>query len=178
MVFARNVKAESFLGRQFREQTIRRLYWAIVAGHIEERTIDTNMVRDRGDGRRGSSSSDDAGKRAITHVSPLEHLPGFTVIQCRLETGEHSSDPHPFGEAGHPVCGDKVYGPRSTAARRYCELLPQRLALHAAMLGFIHPASHRMLEFEAPLPADLSNSWKRLKAREREAKPRSPRGKG
>ncbi len=118
MVFARNIKAESFLGRQFREHTIRRLYWAIVAGHVEERTIDTNLVRDRGDGRRGTSTSDDDGKRTITHVMPLEHLPGFTVIQCRLETGRTHQIRIHLADAGHPVCGDKVYGLRASAGKR------------------------------------------------------------
>ncbi|HEY4308652.1 MAG TPA: RluA family pseudouridine synthase [Pirellulales bacterium] len=164
MVFARNIKAESFLGRQFREHTIRRLYWAIVAGRVEEQTIDTNLVRDRGDGRRGTASHDEAGKRAVTHVRPLEHLSGFTVVECRLETGRTHQIRIHLADLGHPVCGDKVYGGRGNAKPSSRTAVAPRLALHAGHLGFIHPTSHRLMEFEAAVPEALQQFLARLRA--------------
>ena len=155
MVFARNVRAESFLGQQFRAHSIRRVYWAIVAGQVAEQSIETNLIRDRGDGRRGSTPREDIGKRAVTHVRPLEHLPGFTLVECRLETGRTHQIRIHLAEIGHPVCGDKVYAtaPRRGGMRAGSD--PARLALHAGQLGFLHPADNRLLDFESPLPRDL-----------------------
>jgi len=163
MVFARNVKAERSLGRQFREHSIRRVYWALVAGRVDEQTIETQLVRDRGDGRRGSTSRPDVGKRAVTHVTPLESLPGFTLLECRLETGRTHQIRIHLAECGHPLCGDKVYGSR---ARRRGAAAPRpgRLALHAGRLGFMHPTHNRLLEFESPWPKDLQAFLDRLRS--------------
>jgi 23S rRNA pseudouridine1911/1915/1917 synthase len=163
MVFARNVKAETFLGQQFREHSIRRVYWAIAAGRVEPQTIDAELVRDRGDGRRGVAHREESGKRAITHVTPREHLPGCTLVECRLETGRTHQIRIHLASRGHPVCGDKVYGGQRAAADALQAKAP-RLALHAAQLGFIHPTSHKLLEFEAPLPPELARFLQQLRA--------------
>lgn len=162
MVFARNVKAESFLGHQFRDHSIRRVYWAIVAGHIKEQTIDANLVRDRGDGRRGVSSKEDDGKRAVTHVMPLEHLAGATVVECRLETGRTHQIRIHLAAQGHPVCGDNVYGSKRSGNDALATA--PRLALHAAKLGFVHPVRQKLLEFAAPIPDDLVQFLERLRS--------------
>src|SRR5262249_241180 len=65
MVFARTVEAERHLGLQFRKHSIHRCYLAIVHGQPEGQTIDTHLVRDRGDGRRGSTTLPKTGKRAV-----------------------------------------------------------------------------------------------------------------
>jgi 23S rRNA pseudouridine1911/1915/1917 synthase len=163
MVFARNVKAETTLGRQFREHTIRRIYWAIVSGRIEEQTIETNLVPDRGDGRRGSTSQQDVGKRAVTHVKPLEYVPGFTLVECRLETGRTHQIRIHLAEQGHPVCGDKVYGKQSRR-QGVSNPTPARLALHAGLLGFCHPQNGRIMEYESPLPAEMRMFLDRIRA--------------
>jgi 23S rRNA pseudouridine1911/1915/1917 synthase len=162
MVFARNSKAETFLGQQFREHSIRRVYWAIAAGHIEQQTIDAELVRDRGDGRRGVANRAESGKRAITHVAPLEFLPGCTVVECRLETGRTHQIRIHLASRGHPVCGDPVYGAQRVAASAQQARAP-RLALHAAKLGFIHPTSHKLLEFDASLPEELARFLQQLR---------------
>jgi len=166
MVFARNVPSERLLGAQFREHTITRAYLAIVTGRVDSITIDTQLVADRGDGRRGSSDRDDQGKRAITHVRQLQVASGYTLVECRLETGRTHQIRIHLGERGHPVCGDKVYGnrgprlggpPQASAGRH----VPPRLALHAAKLGFVHPKGEFM-EFESPFPAELAKYWSQV----------------
>ena len=158
MVFARSVKAERFLVGQFSQHTVVRRYQAIVAGPIEAMTIDTVLVRDRGDGRRGSSEPDqeDQGKRAITHVRAIEALDGFTLVECRLETGRTHQIRIHLSEKGHPVCGDKVYSTKRFAKSKSDISGAPRLALHACELGFTHPVSQETLYFEWPLPQDLS----------------------
>src|SRR5207249_8278280 len=87
IVFARTVDAERGLGRQFKAHTVTRRYLALVPGDVGPQTIRSNLVRDRGDGRRGSGRASDAGKEAVTHLEVAERLPGHTLVRCRLETG-------------------------------------------------------------------------------------------
>ena len=156
MVFARTVPAERHLGLQFRNHTVHRRYIALVHGHVSAQTIRSTLVRDRGDGRRGSATEEDEeGKEAVTHVMPLEHLDGYTVLQCRLETGRTHQIRIHLSELGHPVCGDKVYLGRYVSANKETFQAP-RLALHAAELGLQHPATGEWLEASMPLPDDLA----------------------
>ena len=163
MVFARTVEAERRLQRQFREHTIRRRYVAVVRGEPEERTIESLLVRDRGDGRRGSAAQPNAGKTAITHVRPLERLGDYTLVECRLETGRTHQIRIHLSEAGHPLCGDKVYWrPLFESCEPDASGAP-RLALAAVELGFDHPATGKPMSFETPLPPDLARFVKRLR---------------
>jgi 23S rRNA pseudouridine1911/1915/1917 synthase len=164
VVFARSVLAERELGRQFRKHTVVRRYLAVVPGYLKPQTIRSNLVRDRGDGRRGSTNLPDAGKPAVTHVAVEERLPGYTVLSCRLETGRTHQIRIHLSEAGHPVCGDRVYHRKPTG-----EVMPDtsgspRLALHATELGFEHPVTVEHLHWTMPLPPDLSRFVERLKA--------------
>src|SRR5262249_37786575 len=86
-VFARSVLAERELGRQFRKHTVIRRYLAVIPGYLPSQRIESSLVRDRGDGRRGSTSLPGVGKKAVTHVEIVERLPGYTLLACRLETG-------------------------------------------------------------------------------------------
>src|SRR5207302_1675968 len=87
LVFARSAPAEQALGRQFRAHTVRRRYLAVVTGRPEPQTIRTWLVRDRGDGRRGSSPVEGHGKLAVTHIEKAESVGEHSVVTCRLETG-------------------------------------------------------------------------------------------
>src|SRR5262249_40567492 len=109
VVFARTRSAEQKLAEQFRRHTTQRRYLATVGGQINAKTSSTRLVRDRGDGRRGSTELKDVGKQAITHVQPLESTGLYTLIQCRLETGRTHQIRIHLSEQGHPVCGEKVY---------------------------------------------------------------------
>ncbi len=163
MVFARTVKAERNLAEQFRLHTTFRRYIAIVQGAVQAQTISTRLVRDRGDGRRGSTPVPSVGKVATTHIRPLDQLPGYTMIECRLETGRTHQIRIHLSEAGHPVCGDKVYHQPLFDRPITDDSNAPRLALHAAELGFVHPISGEELRFSSPLPKDLREFWKRLR---------------
>src|SRR5262245_47451735 len=112
VVFARTPAAERELGRQFHAHTVVRRYLAVVPGYLPPRTIRTQLVRDRGDGRRGSTELEGVGKEAVTHVAVVERLAGYTVLGCRLETGRTHQIRIHLAEAGHPVCGERVYNRR------------------------------------------------------------------
>jgi 23S rRNA pseudouridine1911/1915/1917 synthase len=164
VVFARTVDAERGLGKQFKEHTVIRRYLAIVRGHIASKRIESRLVRDRGDGRRGSSTLPGLGKTAVTHVEVLEALPGYTLLCCRLETGRTHQIRIHLSELGHPVCGDKVYRGRPAASPQPDSSGAPRLALHAAELGFRHPLTGETMLWSMPLPADLQNFLERLRA--------------
>jgi 23S rRNA pseudouridine1911/1915/1917 synthase len=159
VVFARTVAAERGLGKQFHAHTVHRRYLAVVPGYVPRQTIRTRLVRDRGDGRRGSTALPEQGQEAVTHVEPVERLPGYTLLACRLETGRTHQIRIHLAELGHPVCGEKVYGPRTDSSGA------PRLALHAAELGFVHPTTGEHLHWEMPLPADLESFLRRLRSR-------------
>lgn len=165
IVFARTVEAEVDLIRQFKKHSIERAYIAIAHGDIVEQTISTLLVRDRGDGLRGSTSDskvDDA-QRAITHVKPLEQLRGYTVIECRLETGRTHQIRIHLSERGHMLCGEKVYDHPLGGKQIEDTSGAQRQALHAAVLGFVHPATKQIVQFVSPLARDMLKLLERLR---------------
>ncbi len=165
MVFARTVEAERQLGKQFRKHAVHRRYLAVAHGEVEEQAIDTRLVRDRGDKRRGSTTLPGAGKRAVTHVKPLEKLMGYTLIECRLETGRTHQIRIHLAEAGHPLCGEKVYNQALFRPPYVDSSGAPRLVLHAAELGFEHPITGERLHFETPMPPDLAGFIEKLRRR-------------
>jgi 23S rRNA pseudouridine1911/1915/1917 synthase len=163
VVFARTVDAERGLGMQFRKHTVTRRYLAVVAGIVTPQTIRSTLVRDRGDGRRGSTSLPNTGKDAVTHISVEESLPGFTLLSCRLETGRTHQIRIHLAELGHPVCGERVYNRRTKTEAIPDQSGAPRLALHAAELGFTHPITEEALHWEMPPPDDLRAFLDRLR---------------
>jgi 23S rRNA pseudouridine1911/1915/1917 synthase len=175
VVFARTVAAERELGRQFHAHTVVRRYLAVVPGRVTARRIATHLVRDRGDRRRGSTAVEGVGKEAVTHVEPVEQLPGYTLLACRLETGRTHQIRIHLAEQGHPVCGEQVYNrPPGEPPRPDASGAP-RLALHAAELGFNHPATGTFAHWTMPLPDDLAAFVDRLRAG-KHPPPSAPKG--
>ena len=160
LVCAKDEPTLTGLQVQFAAHSIARRYLALVEGVLPERgTFDTRYGRHPQDRKRWSGRG--GSKRAVTHYTVRERLPGATLVEARLETGRtHQIRVH-FSEAGHPLLGDPLYGrpPRQAAAtgkrlREVAEKLGHQ-ALHARLLGFIHPIGGAYLEFSAPLPADF-----------------------
>ncbi len=162
VVFARTVEAERGLGAQFKRHTVIRRYLAIVPGRVEAQTVRSRLVRNRGDGRRGTDPNDRAGKDAITHFAVVATLPGYTLLSCKLETGRTHQIRIHLAELGHPVCGDAVYRGKAGLPPLPDTSGAPRLALHATELGFTHPISGEAMHWEMPLPDDLRDFMERL----------------
>ena len=161
LVFARTVPAGRILAEQFRQHTTRRKYLAVAVGRVGKGTIMSSLVRDRGDGRRGSIV-DGKGKHAVTHVQPCEHFgDAYTLVECRLETGRTHQIRIHLAESGHPICGERVYSAPLGSELKDQSLAP-RVALHAAELGFVHPVTGDEMLFHSQLPKDLQDVLKRL----------------
>jgi 23S rRNA pseudouridine1911/1915/1917 synthase len=170
VVFAHSRDAELDLGGQFRAHTTERTYLALVRGKARSERIESHLVRDRGDGRRGSTSKPGEGKLAVTHVRLLEDLGDYSLVECRLETGRTHQVRIHLGERGTPLCGERIYD-RPPHGRP----LPDgsnfpRPALHAASLGFRHPITGSRVFWKSPLPEDMAGALSRLRKQARKGR--------
>jgi 23S rRNA pseudouridine1911/1915/1917 synthase len=156
VVFARTAEAERHLGQQFRAHKIERQYLAVVRGQAKDRRIESWLIRERGDGRRGSSPTPGEGQRAITHVRVVEALGAYTLVECRLETGRTHQVRIHLGEAGTPLCGERLYDRPLNGKPLPDGSGISRIALHAALLGFEHPATGERLRWTSSLPKDMT----------------------
>lgn len=147
LVIAKNDKAHNSLAMQLKDHSMTRAYYAIVEGIIkeDEGTIRTNIGRHPVE--RIKMAVVKEGKEAVTHFKVLERFKNNTLVECRLETGRtHQIRVH-MAYIHHPLIGDPVYGHKKQRFKL------QGQALHAKILGFIHPTTGKYMEFNSQLPA-------------------------
>ena len=165
LVFAKTSLAMRTLRGMLRKHDVSRVYLCIAHGRVEARTFRSSLVRDRGDGYRGSArgrKGSDDGKPSVTHVRPIEILPAATLCEVTLETGRTHQIRIHLAEAGHPVVGDDVYSRDWQRAGN--EALPAgRLLLHARRLSFAHPVTGRIVDLEREPPRDFLADLERLR---------------
>ncbi len=152
LVLALSHAAAQLLQTQFRSHTVERRYVALVRGALtEEVLVNRGIGRPRPGARRAALAPGGGGRSAQTIVRPLEKFRGATLVEAELGTGRtHQVRVH-LSFLGHPVLGDPVYGdPASDPVDS------GRLALHAAVLAFVHPATGERLAFRAAPPHDFS----------------------
>lgn len=166
MVVAKHDRAHQALARQFEERTVSKEYFAIVAGRPDRDrdTIDLPIglhphQREKMAIRRG----DPASRPAQSFYEVVQRFDGFASVQIRPKTGRtHQIRVH-LASIGCPVLCDRAYGGRALITRGELsrrsddadEVLLDRQALHARRLRFVHPDTHKLLDFSAPLPDDL-----------------------
>ncbi len=147
IIAAKNDRAHLALAEQIRDHTLYREYEAVCVGALKEDsgTIRAPIGRSRTD-RKKMAVDWQNGREAVTHWSVLCRYPGYTHVQCRLETGRtHQIRVH-MASIGHPLLGDTVYGAR----KPWPGLAGQ--CLHARRLSFLHPATGERVTVECPLP--------------------------
>jgi 23S rRNA pseudouridine1911/1915/1917 synthase len=163
MVVARTPEAREKLKAQFAAHTIERAYEAIVAGNAVGGTHATLHGRHPRDRLRFTTRVR-TGKQAVTHVRVLARLHGATHVLCTLETGRtHQIRVH-LAESGTPVLGDPLYGgrPRDPRVRAVGERLGHQ-ALHARVLGFVHPSTKTPVRYEVEPPAEFAEALAALR---------------
>ena len=149
LVIAKNDKAHLKLAEQLKEHSMTRVYVAVVRGKLKEKvgTIDAPIGRNPKDRKKMGVVAN--GKRAVTHYKVIKELDDCSVIEVRLETGRtHQIRVH-MSYIGHPLLGDSVY---SNGKNKY-GFVGQ--ALHAKILGFIHPSTGEYMEFSSNLPEEF-----------------------
>lgn len=171
LVAAKTDKALRSLGKQFAAHVIERMYVAFVWGapFKKEGRIEGDIGRSHFE--RTKMVVRPGGKPAVTHYQVIRSFgspmaPLAARVHCRLETGRtHQIRVH-MTHIGHPLIGDPAYGRARTASAARKSLSPEALAvvdgfprqaLHAAVLGFQHPMTHKTLRFESALPADMAD---------------------
>jgi 23S rRNA pseudouridine1911/1915/1917 synthase len=184
IVVAKNDRAHAALAEMFSSRQIKKTYIALVQGTVERAkgTINASVGRDPVRRTRMTAKPLGDARTAVSHYEVVRRLANrfgkFTLVNVRIETGRtHQIRVH-MASIGHPVVGDTLYGgsgqltdqvasqaATSKAARRKAE--PERLRLgrnflHAARLEFPHPRTGKLLELEAPLPAELEAFLGRL----------------
>lgn len=158
IVVCKNDKAHNCIAEQLKVHSITRKYNALVYHCFKQEsgTVDAPIGRHPVD-RKKMAINERNGKKAVTHYKVLENLQGkYAHIECQLETGRtHQIRVH-MASIQHPLLGDDVYGPSKSNFKL------QGQALHARVLGFIHPTTGKYMEFEAPLPEYFQELLKKL----------------
>ncbi|HYE93247.1 MAG TPA: RluA family pseudouridine synthase [Terriglobales bacterium] len=150
LVIAKTQRAYDSLTRQLVARTVSRRYAAVVHGRVrgDSGTVDAPIGRDPVHRQRMAIRPPDKGKRAVSRWRVVERFPQYTRLEVSLETGRtHQIRVH-VASLGHPVVGDRVYGGKLRPPIAF-----DGLALHAAALSFLHPATHAVQEFTSSLPA-------------------------
>jgi 23S rRNA pseudouridine1911/1915/1917 synthase len=161
IVAAKDDLAQRFLADQFKKHTAVRKYVGLVFGQLPDEGQVAASIGRHPTQRKKMSARPRKGREARTHWRVLERFRSFNLAEFRLETGRtHQIRVH-LSSIGHPILGDPLYGGRRglisvepPALRQGLQKM-RRQALHAAHLGFVHPANQELMDFSSPLPQDM-----------------------
>lgn len=157
IVVAKNERARLSLLQQWQRRDVHKEYTALVVGDFrdESATVDAPIGRDPNNRKRMTVVR--SGRAAVSHLKPLGHFPGYTLLDVNIETGRtHQIRVH-CAFIRHPVAADTLYGGTAHG-------LPlSRQFLHARRLEFALPSGNR-IDLEAPLPVDLVDALRHLEA--------------
>ncbi|MEM7117804.1 MAG: RluA family pseudouridine synthase [Chloroflexota bacterium] len=153
ILVAKNDHALHYLQQQFHERQVKKVYLALVEGHIRpsKARVDAPLGRDPKHRKRQAviTSEKYESRPAQTDYYTKRLFKEATLVECHPYTGRtHQIRVH-LAYVGFPIVGDKYYG------RRKPKILLERHFLHAAQLTFKRPFDHKSLTFSTELPADL-----------------------
>ena len=160
LVVAKSDAAHEGLARQFAAHDLERAYLAVCNGHPRPASGTIAGRIGRSDANRKKmavlAKESSRGKHAVTHYKVVRELVGASLVECRLETGRtHQVRVH-LASIGHALLGDPLYGRPNPQVRDTLKRLNlHRQALHAAVLGFLHPITSDRLRFVSDLPPDM-----------------------
>jgi 23S rRNA pseudouridine1911/1915/1917 synthase len=166
MMVAFDKETQMGLKALLEKHEVERRYLALVHGKFPngDQVFDSFLGRHWKTGRRCSVEPDEGGRKSRTYARRIARLGPISLVEARLETGRTHQVRIHLSEAGFPVIADKLYNGRNDGTMR-------RLALHAAVLGFVHPRTGEALRFDAGLPDDMEQyRRKRVEARAKHAR--------
>ena len=148
MIYAKDMETEQILEHEWHDIVYDRRYVALCSGEYEEQTgTVANWLKDNKAYVTYSSPTDNGGKYSVTHFYVLDRSPYHSLVEFKLETGRKNQIRVHTADMGHPVCGDVKYGNGDSPLHRLC--------LHAYVLCFYHPVTHRPMEFSTPIPSQF-----------------------
>lgn len=185
MVAAKSDTAHWRLGKQFEQRRTEKRYLALVHGRVEPAAdvIDVPLGKHPTAREKYAVRWDHTGKQSVTIYRVREIYEGYTLLEIELKSGRtHQIRVH-MSHLGYPIVGDDMYGgrhlrygdvvgPAGTSQRGPSEPLQTRQALHAAVLGFVHPISGASMRFQAPLADDMRSLLQLLRRSGRVETPR------
>ena len=160
LIVAKNDFAHQALAAQLQDHTLARTYVCLVVGGVREDsgTVDAPIGRHPTD-RKKMAVTEKNSRHAVTHWRVLERFPGYTLLECKLETGRtHQIRVH-MAYRNHPIVGDTVYG------RPKPELGQDSQCLHARALTFRHPRTGETMTLTCPLPDYFTRLLEALRRR-------------
>lgn len=176
LVVAKEEFAQTHLAKQFYNHTTNRLYYALVWGDLQNESgvVSGYIARSQRDRRVMTMyESENEGKWSLTNYKVIERFGFATLVECKLETGRtHQIRAH-MKHIGHPLFADEMYGGKTivkgnatTKFKQFIdncfEIMP-RQALHAAVIGFVHPENGKELYFKSQFPQDFSDLLEKIR---------------
>ena len=157
LIVAKTNEAHESLSKQLKERKSMRRYYCIVNGNIKEDSGTINKPIGRNPIDRKKMAVVAGGREAVTHFKVLERFGQYTLVECVLETGRtHQIRVH-MASIGHSIVGDPVYGAKKERFKTNGQLL------HAKTIGFEHPKTKEVMEFDSELPEYFKDVLNKLK---------------
>ncbi len=149
MLFAKNIKAKEAMQHNWNNMVLDRRYAAIVEG-CPEPAEGVHRSRLLENAQHLMYSTDDPkGLEAVTRYKVLKSRNGYSLVDVSLDTGRKNQIRVHMHDMGTPIAGDRRYGAKTSPIHR--------LALHARTLRFVHPMTHKDMNFSIPLPASFNS---------------------
>lgn len=148
LLFSKNRDIQHFLRNNWHEIVTKRVYSAVVEGRVmkEKDRIVSWLTENEVSLKIKSSPYDNGGKQAITNYKRVKFSEDYSLLEIELETGRKNQIRVHMESIGHPIVGDRKYGSSVNIGR---------LALHAQVLEFYHPATGELVRFETPVPKEF-----------------------
>lgn len=149
IMFAKDREVQLYLQENWHKIITKRIYVALVEGKVlkKEDTIVSWLTENEKSLKIHSCDSDNGGQQAITHYRCIKSNDQYSLIELELETGRKNQIRVHMAQIGHPIAGDKKYGSATNPIGR--------MALHARLLAFYHPANNEIVKFETPVPKNF-----------------------
>lgn len=148
LMVSKSQKLQEALQNNWNDLVKSRGYYAIVEGHLKEKsgTIKSYLKKNSQNMMYSSKKAGD-GQLAITHYKVISEIDNYSLIDVHIDSGRKNQIRVHFGDLGHNIIGDDKYGNPSNPIKR--------LGLHAYELRLNHPFTNKELKFTAPVPKEF-----------------------
>jgi 23S rRNA pseudouridine1911/1915/1917 synthase len=144
-MFAKSKEVQQKLQDNWDDAVTKRIYYAVVEGHVQKAEGEiVSCLKENKSLKMYSSKTSEDGQKAVTRYRVLKSNARYSLLEVQLETGRKNQIRVHLQDIGHSVAGDKKYGAVTDPLRR--------LALHAGILEFFHPATGKSMHFETKVP--------------------------
>ena len=155
LMVAKNPKIQAALQDNWNDIVSKRGYYAIVEGHMTEKTgTIKSYLKKNAQNMMYSSKKPGDGQLAITHYKVIGEIAGYSLLDVHIDSGRKNQIRVHLGDLGHHVIGDDKYGNPSNPIKR--------LGLHAYELEFKHPFTGKVMKFTAPVPKEFKTLFPKM----------------